>query len=322
MPKLVIMPPHGARRGDWAEKLAAALPEYTIATPADEAAAAQELPDADAVFGWVPPHLLEKAPNLRWLQSPQIAPPAEFYYPELIEHPVTVTNPRGTFNDHIAQHILMYIIALARGLPYYMDAQRARRWDTEARKSKYINLNEATALIVGVGGIGQEAARLCHNVGMQVIGVDARWEYDTPHVERHGPEDLDELLPQADFVILTIPHTPETEGTWGKARFARMKSSGYFINIGRGMTTKLEELTDAVEQGVIAGCGLDVFEIEPLPADHRLWTLPNVILTPHLAAKGGEEDISARQFEILVNNARRFAAGEPLQNVVDKRVWY
>jgi phosphoglycerate dehydrogenase-like enzyme len=322
MPKLVIMPPHGARRSDWAEKLAAALPEYTIATPADETAAAQELPDADAVFGWVPPHLLDKAPKLRWLQSPQIAPPAEFYYPELIEHPVTVTNPRGTFNDHIAQHILMYVIALARGLPYYMDAQRARRWDTEARKSKYINLNEATALIVGVGGIGQEAARLCHNVGMRVIGVDARWEYDTPHVERHGPEDLDDLLPQVDFVILTIPHTPETEGTWGKARFARMKPTGYFINIGRGMTTKLEELTDAVEKGVIAGCGLDVFEIEPLPADHRLWTLPNVILTPHLAAKGGEEDISARQFEILVNNARRFAAGEPLQNVVDKRVWY
>lgn len=322
MPKLVIMPPHSTQRSRWAERLAEALPEYTIAAPKDEEAAAQELADADATFGWVPPHLLDKAPNLRWLQSPQVAPPADFYYPELVAHPVTVTNPRGTFNDHIGQHILMFVIALARGVPYYMDAQRARRWDKDARKSKYINLNEATALIVGVGGIGQEAGRLCHNVGMRVLGVDARWEYDAPNVERHGPDELDSLLPQADFVIVTLPHTPQTEGMWNAARFARMKQTAYFINIGRGMTTKLEDLTDAVEQGVIAGCGLDVFEIEPLPEDHRLWTLPNVMLTPHLAARGGEDDISARQFEIVVNNARRFAAGEPLQNVVDKSAWY
>ncbi|MEX1019602.1 MAG: D-2-hydroxyacid dehydrogenase [Litorilinea sp.] len=322
MPKLVIMPPLSTRRSGLAEKLGQALPEYSIAAPTNDEEAARELADADAAYGWVPPHLLPNAKQLRWLQSPQIAPPADFYYPELVQHPVTVTNPRGTFNDHIAQHILMYVIALARGLPFYMDAQRARRWDTDARKSQYINLNQATALIVGVGGIGQEAARLCHAVGMKVVGIDARWEYDTPNVERHGPQDLEALLPTADFVILTIPHTPETEGTWGKDRFARMKSSAYFINIGRGMTTKLEELTDAVQQGVIAGCGLDVYEIEPLPSDHRLWTLPNVILTPHLAAKGGEDDISARQFDIVVNNARRFAAGEPLQNVVDKTVWY
>jgi phosphoglycerate dehydrogenase-like enzyme len=322
MPKLVIMPSQSTQGNGWAERLAEALPDYTIVAPKDEEAAAQELGDADAVYGWISPELLPKAQKLRWLQSPQIAPPADFYYPELIEHPVEVTNPRGTFNDHIGQHILMYVIALARGLPYYMDAQRARRWDPDARKSAYIDLNDATALIVGVGGIGQEAARLCHNVGMRVLGVDARWEYDTPNVERHGPDELDALLPQADFVILTIPHTPETEGTWDAARFARMQSTAYFINIGRGMTTKLEDLTDAVEKGVIAGCGLDVFEVEPLPQDHRLWTLPNVLITPHVAARGGEDDISARRFEIVVDNARRFAAGEPLRNVVDKSVWY
>lgn len=322
MPKLVIMPSQSSRRADWVARLVAALPEYTIATPADENAASQELHDADAVFGWVPPHLLGNASKLRWLHSPAVAPPANFYYPELVAHPVTVTNPRGTFNDHIAQHILMYVIALARGLPYYMDAQRARHWDKEARKSEYINLNHATALIVGVGGIGQEAGRLCHSVGMKVIGVDARWEHDTPDIERHGLEELDALLPLADFVILTIPHTPQTEGSWDKERFARMKSSAYFINIGRGKTTKLEDLTDAIEQGVIAGCGLDVLEIEPLPENHRLWTLPNVIITPHIAPIGGEKDIETRQFEILVSNARRFAAEESLLNVVDKSVWY
>jgi phosphoglycerate dehydrogenase-like enzyme len=100
-----------------------------------------------------------------------------------------------------------------------------------------------------------------------------------------------------------------------------MKKTAYFINIGRGLTTKIDDLTEAVEQGHIAGCGLDVFEIEPFPEDHKLWTLPNVILTPHIAVKDAD-DIDERQFQILLDNARRFAAGEPLRNVVDKAVWF
>ena len=177
----------------------------------------------------------------------------------------------------------MFVLALARGLPYYMDAQRERRWDPDARRHGYIDVSEATVLIAGVGGIGHETARLCHEFGMRVLGVDQRWEYDTPHVERHDPDELDDLLPQADFVIVTLPHTPQTEGMWNRARFARMKPSAYFINIGRGATTRLDDLVAALEAGEIAGCALDVFETEPLPAEHALWTMPNVMLTPHIA---------------------------------------
>lgn len=321
MLKLVMMPPQDELRREWAARLQSALSDYRIVTAETDADAAREIVEADAAFGWVPPELLPAAKQLRWLQSPQVAPPANFYYPELVEHPVVVTNPRGTFNDHIAQHILMYMLALARGLPYYFDAQRQQRWDVEARKSRYIDLSEATALIVGVGGIGHETAKLCNAFGMRVVGVDARWEHDTPSIERHAPDELNALLPQADFVIVTVPHTPETEGMWHASRFGLMKSSSYFINIGRGRTTKLDDLVVAIEQGTIAGCALDVFEIEPLPPEHKLWSLPNVILTPHIAAQDAD-NIPGRQFEILLDNARRFAAGKPLYNVVDKSKWY
>ena len=202
-----------------------------------------------------------------------------------------------------------------------MDVQREGIWDNNARKSGYIDLAQATALIVGVGGIGHETARLCAEFGMQVIGVDARWEYAVPFVEKHAPSELDTLLPLADFVIVTTPHTPETEGMWHRNRFALMKKTAYFINIGRGKTTKLADLIEALEQGTIAGCGLDVFEVEPLPAESPLWQMPNVLITPHIAVKDAE-NISERHFEILLENARQFAAGEPLQNVVDKAVWY
>jgi phosphoglycerate dehydrogenase-like enzyme len=215
----------------------------------------------------------------------------------------------------------MFLLALARGLPYYVDAQRRRRWQPDARPRPALELSGATALIVGVGGIGQETARLCAAFGMHVIGVDPRWEHEVPSAERHRPEELDALLPRADVVIATTPHTPETEGMWNAHRFAQMKPSAYFINIGRGRTTRLADLTAALQQGELAGCGLDVFEVEPLPAEHPLWTLPNVLLTPHIAVKDAE-NLPERRYQVLLDNARRFAAGEPLRNVVDKAAWY
>ena len=321
MPKLLLMPPQTRHTRQWAERLREALPQYQIIAPETEADARHELRDADAAYGWVRPEFLPLAKQLRWLQSAHAGPRAGYYYRELVEHPVVVCNPRGVFNDHIGQHIMMFVLALARGLPFYIDVQRERRWDTQARKSQYIDLASATALLVGVGGIGHEAARLCAAFGMRVIGVDARWEYDTPHVERHAAADLGALLPEADFVIVSTPHTAATEGMWNARMFRLMKPTAYFINVGRGMTTRLDDLVAALESGEIAGCALDVYEIEPLPADHRLWALPNVLLTPHIAVRDAE-NIPERRYQVLFDNARRFAAGEPLRNVVDKAAWY
>ncbi len=321
MIKLVMMPPLRPDAASWAERISNDIPGYNIVLANDEAAAATEIVEAEAVFGWVSPELLRTAKKLRWLQSPQAGPARGFFYPDLVAHPVVVCNPRGVYNDHISQHILMYLLALARGLPYYLDAQRIPKWDRHARKSAYVDLSQATALIVGVGGIGHETARLCNAFGMTVLGIDERWEYATPDVERHGVNALDDLLPQADFVIVTVPHTPDTEGMWHRRRFSLMRDSAYFINIGRGATTRLDDLAAAVADGEIAGCALDVFETEPLPVSHRLWHLPNVILTPHVAVADAA-NIDERWFEVFRENARRFAAGEPLRNVVDKANWF
>jgi phosphoglycerate dehydrogenase-like enzyme len=156
---------------------------------------------------------------------------------------------------------------------------------------------------------------------MRVIGVDARRREAPPGVaELYGQEALDSLLPRADFVILTVPHTPATEGFMNRARFRLMKRSAFFINIGRGMTTRLDDLAAALEAGEIAGAGLDVFEQEPLPADHPLWTMPGVLITPHTAGFGPYLD--ARRYDILLDNSRRFLAGQPLRNVVDKSSWF
>jgi phosphoglycerate dehydrogenase-like enzyme len=277
--------------------------------------------DADAAFGTIPDPLLRQAGKLRWLQAPQAAPPAGYYTPELIAHPLVVTNFREIYNDHIGAHIMAFVLAFARGFHHYLPRQLRREWRREPTDTGVIALAEATALIVGVGGIGGEAARLCAAFGMHVMGVDARRREAPPGVVKlDGPDALDALLPLADFVILTVPHTPATDGFMDRARFRRMQRTAFFINIGRGRTTRLDDLVEALRAGEIAGAGLDVFEQEPLPADHPLWTMPGVLITPHTAGFGPHLD--ERRFAVLLDNCRRFAAGQPLRNVVDKASWF
>ena len=321
MPKFVFMPPQNDLKKMFATRLADTMPEYDVESPVTDEEALEAIRDADAACGWVPPAALEGATKLKWLHNPDSGSFFGWYYPELTAHGVVVTNPRGIYFDHISHHVMMFVFALSRGLPWYFDAQRNRVWDNKARKSAYIDLTEATILINGVGGIGHEIARICNELGMKVIGIEPRREYDGPYVEFHLPDEIDDQLPKADFVVSTVPHTPETEATFNAARFRLMKSSSYFINIGRGKVCKIDDLADAIESGEIAGCGLDVFEQEPLPADHKLWGLPNVLLTPHVAIVDAE-NIPERRFQVILDNARRFVANDELTNVVDKSKWY
>jgi phosphoglycerate dehydrogenase-like enzyme len=321
MPKFVFLPPQHDFTRAWAAAVAEQVPELDVAVVESDDEARREIADADAAFGTLQPDLLRVANNLKWLQAPAIAPPPGYYSPQLIAHPVVVTNFRGIFNDHIAAHIMAFVLAFARGLHQYFPRQAHHEWAPAPLDTGVVHLPESTALIVGVGGIGAETANLCAAFGMRVIGVDARLE-DRPAgvAELHKPEALDEVLPRADFVILTIPHTPETEGLMNAARFALMKPTAFFINIGRGKTTRLDDLVAALRSGHLAGAALDVFEEEPLPADHPLWETPNVLLTPHTAGFGPYLD--DRRQEIIVDNARRLVRGEPLRNVVDKAHWF
>jgi phosphoglycerate dehydrogenase-like enzyme len=317
----LMLPPQTDRTREWAARLAGALPELDIVLAEDLAQAKEAMASADAAFGTIPPDLLREARHLRWLQAPQAAPPAGYYYPELVVHPVAITNFREIYNDHIGAHVMAFVLAFARGLQRYIPQQLRREWRKPAQNEGVVHLPDATALIVGVGGIGSEIARLCAAFGMRVIGVDERRREAPPGiVALHRADELDALLPQADFIILTVPHTPETEGFMNRARFQQMKNTAFFINIGRGMTTQLDDLVAAVEAGEIAGAGLDVFEQEPLPADHKLWTLPGVLLTPHTAGYGPYLD--DRRYAVILDNCQRFFAGRPLRNLVDKARWF
>jgi len=319
--QFLMMPPQTDKTREWSARLAATLPELEVVVAEDRAQAESAIATAESAFGTIPPVLLRQARRLRWLQAPQAAPPAGYYYPELIAHPVAITNFREIYNDHIGAHVMAFVLAFARGLQRYIPQQLRRECEKPAQNEGVVHLPEATALVVGVGGIGSEIARLAASFGIRVIGVDERRRDTPPGVaELHRADELDALLPQADFVILTVPHTPETEGFMNRARFQQMKKTAFFINIGRGLTTRLDDLAAAIESGEIAGAGLDVFEQEPLRANHKLWTLPGVLLTPHTAGYGPYLD--ERRYEVILDNCRRFLAGRELRNLVDKSRWF
>ena len=317
----LMLPPQTELTRQWAQRLSDSVPGMKLVLAEDPEAAGAAIVTADAAFGTLPVDLLAKARRLRWLQAPQAAPPAGYYYSELVSHPLTVTNFREIYNDHISTHILAFVLAFARGLHVYIPQQLRREWKKPGEDKGVVPLPGATALIVGLGGIGAETARLLSAFGVRVLAVDARRTEKPEQVaELHPPEGLDRLLPQADFVILTVPHTPATEGFFNTTKFQLMKRSAFFINIGRGMTTKLDDLVAALRDGEIAGAALDVYEQEPLPAEHPLWGMPNVLLTPHMAGYGPH--LNDRRLQIIQDNCRAFGNGEPLRNVVDKANWF
>lgn len=306
---------------EWRDRLAEAVPGIEVLAPSpDEVPAA--LSEADAVYGALPPDLLRHAENLLWLQAPQAGPPPGFYHRALVEHPVQVTNMRDTYTDHVATHTLALVLALARGLPRYVREQARGTWAPDWDPGSVVPLAERRALVVGVGALGSEIGRLLAAFGTEVSGVDARrTEPPQPHFTAvHPAAALDSVLPEADLVVVTVPHTPSTEGLFGAERFARCRPGAYFVNIGRGPTVRLDALVAALDAGTLAGAALDVYETEPLPAGHPLWTREDVLLTPHVAGAGPHAD--ERRFAVLVENAARFADGRELINVVDKTEWF
>ena len=319
--RLVMLPPPDELTQAWAEAVAKAAPGLEVVVAPDREAALMCLPQAEAAYGTLDPELLASARNLQWLQAPQAAPAAGYFFPELVAHPVQVTNFRGIYNDHVAIHAVAMLLALSRNLHTYMRQQPAGDWSRHLADNNILHLPESTVLVVGVGGIGAEIARQVHAFGARVIGVDPR-RTDCPEGMDvlHGTDELDRLLGQADAVVLTLPHTPQSEGLMDRRRIALMRPHAFLINIGRGATVRLDALAEALRQGRLGGAALDVFELEPLPPEHALWREPRALLTPHVAVVGPY--IAQRRLDVLCDNARRFEAGQPLRNVVDKALWY
>ena len=321
MTRLVMLPPSDELTASWAAAVAEAAPDIEVVVAPDRAAALQWLPEADAAYGTLDPELLACAEKLKWLQAPQAAPDAGYFFDELVAHPVQVTNFRGIYNDHVAIHAVALLLTLARNLHTYMRQQPTGAWSRHLADSDILHLPESTVLVVGVGGIGGEIARQLSAFGARVIGVDPRRTECPPGmVSLHRPQELDRLLGEADAVVLTLPHTPESEGLIDARRLALMRPHALLVNIGRGATVRLDDLVAALQQRRLGGAALDVFETEPLPPEHPLWREPRAVLTPHVAVVGPY--IPERRLQVLCDNARRFAAGAPLCNLVDKALWY
>ncbi|MDA1348019.1 MAG: D-2-hydroxyacid dehydrogenase [Chloroflexi bacterium] len=319
--KLLVLPPDdsGSHFGDdWPGRLSKAVPGIDVTVCDSVGEAMEVIGEADAAFGNIVPELFERAHNLRWISCPWAGPPAGYYHQPLIDSDVVVTNMREIYSDHIGAHIMSFVLTFARGLHVYLPRQMRGEWRPGYET---VHLPESRALVVGVGGIGAEAARLCSEFGITVVGVDSRREKAPPGVaDLRRPDALDDLLPTADFVIVTVPETPATQGMFRAEQFRRMKSSGFFINIGRGATVVLDDLAAALNDREIAGAALDVFEQEPLPSGHPLWSAPGMIITPHVAATGPYT--MERRFEVLLENCVRFNEGRPLINIVDKTNWF
>lgn len=303
----------------------------------DRQQARAAIADADAFFGKITPDLLAACQRLRWVQS-ATASLEHYVFPELVAHPCRLTNMRGLFHDVIADHVLGYVLSFARHFPYYFRCQLQKRWAPRGGESErsnfaggpcfvsgmdraHLHLSDCTLGVVGLGSIGSEVAKRSLAFGMRVIAVDpvataapagvsALWALDG----------LDQLLSESDFVVICAPHTPKTAGMFDRELLRRMRRSAYLINIGRGAIVKLDDLVESLRAGEIAGAALDVFEIEPLPTEHPLWNFDNVIVTPHVAACSVH--IAERHLATLLENVRRYVAGEPLLNVVNKVEWF
>jgi len=222
---------------------------------------------------------------------------------------------RGSYNEHLSTHAVTFLLAFARRFDYYLPQKQWQRGPT------MLHLPDTTVLIVGVGGSGREASKQCAAFGMRVLGCDPRTTEPAPGMascSRRPRSRTASVRPISSSV--TVPESPDTVGMFNAALFARMKQGAYFINISRGRIVVTGGLIAALRSGQLAGAGLDVVAPEPLPPESPLWSMPNALITPHVAIYGAP--YRQKWEEILLENCRRFAAGEPLLNVVDKKTWY
>ncbi|MDD7939148.1 D-2-hydroxyacid dehydrogenase [Actinomycetospora lutea] len=311
----------GAAGFDDVPELAGMAGRHDIAFAPDDAALARHLPTAEVFVSWTfrGSGLARHWPlahRLRWVHwcGAGVRPAL---FPELVASDVVLTNARGVFDRAMAEYVLGTVLAFVLRLPEALEEQRAGRWTY--RHSE--RLDGTTAVVFGVGGIGRRVGELLAAAGVTVHGVGrtAR-DTDTVFGRVHGRDDRFALVGQADWVVAVLPDTPDTEGYFGAAEFAAMRSTARFVNVGRGSTVVEPELVEALRTGRIAGAALDVFAEEPLPRDSALWTLPGVIVTPHVSGdyRGFEDDLCRQFLDLLA----RYEAGAPLENVVDKQAGY
>ncbi|MEZ5979976.1 MAG: D-2-hydroxyacid dehydrogenase [Planctomycetota bacterium] len=284
-------------------------------------ARASEAHGADSFYAT--PEFVAAAPNLRWVHIASAGVDRYVGEPHLGGNEALVlTNARGVHGPAIADHVFAMLLALTRDLPYHLDARRSGTWNRSGSGVlEPIALAGRTCFVVGLGGIGSEVAQRAKGFDMRVVATRRSTGPKPDGVDAIGTAaDTAHFLAEADVVVVCVPLTAETEGLFDADAFAAMKDGAYLVNIARGRVVDTDALVAALRSGRLAGACLDVTEPEPLPADHVLWTFPNVVVTPHVASVAELTD--DRRSALFVEDLRRFAAGEPLLNVVDVRAGY
>ena len=274
--------------------------------------------DAQVIYGRVSRDDLKAAPQLRWIQY-TAAGVERILWPELVESPVVLTNMQRVYAPAISETVIGLLLALAHGINRYAVQTRERAWKPV---DGLFDISGMTMGLVGLGGIGTETARRAHyGFGMKILAVDPKPLPKPDFVaELHSVDWLPQMVPQVDVLVSAAPHTRESEGMFNEAIFRAMKPSAFFVNVSRGKLVDTPALVRALKEGWISGAGLDVAYKEPLPADEPLWTAGNVIITCHTS--GWTPRTTERHMAVFTENVRRYLAGLPLLNVVDKKRGY
>lgn len=271
----------------------------------------EQLTAATVIFGWPRPEMMKGAASLKWFQTMWAGTDE---YAGMLPDGVLFTSSSGSNSRSVAEHMLTAMLALCRRLPTYLDSQRAHVWKDEGPMKTILG---GTVLVVGAGHVGSGFAKLCQGLGAKTVGVKRHVSGPIPGFDEvRAMDELDDLLPQADVVALTLPHSPQTVRLMNERRIARMKDDAILISAGRGSVLDQDALAAAMKGGRLWGAALDVTDPEPLPAGSPLWDIPNLLLTPHVAG-GMRLEITRRKcVEMAQENLRRYLAGEKLHNLV------
>jgi len=320
-PRIIVI---GAPPGTFTDEQLAAIneiaPTYRVIVTEERDEIEAVLEDIEIVFSRFPRDLLPRATSLRWFQQSGAGADWLLRHPEAVQLDFVLTSASGIHPISIAEHVLAFMTAFAHRLPDAIRYQQRHQWHDHEPNYTF-ELAGKTVLVIGVGAIGRRIAQVTSALDMRVLGMRRDPSRSVEAVEvMYGPSQLLQALPLADFVVLTVPLTHETRGMIGEQELHAMKPTSYLINVGRGGTVQEASLAQALREGTIAGAGLDVFEQEPLPEDSPLWDLENVIITSHYS--GFVSQYYQRALELFLDNLRRYVAGEPLNNVVDKALGY
>lgn len=293
----------------------AAAPDAVHLYAGRRTATPEQFAQATVILGWPRPNMVARAEHLKWFHC-MWAGTEE--YMAVMPAGAALTSSAGTNSQSVSEHLLASLLALYRKLPLCRDRQREHKWDQDIGQVR--TLVGATVLVAGAGHVGSAFAQLCKALGAgRTIGLKRTVNIPVPGFDELFPlSELDRLLPQADVVALTLPHTPETDGLMNRARLSSMKEDAVLLSAGRGSVLDQDALVELMNGGHLWGAALDVTTPEPLPEDSPLWDVPNLLLTAHVA--GGLRLPVTREncVRLALENLRRYLAGEPLKNVVSR----